>query len=209
MIQTYENGAFSRPMNRQEVLALDSKRKELEVEAQSLGEFLTAQGVGLSQKLIDEEGFPLSGVDHYAVRQARHRLAVLKLDLVKINSEIKQGLETVLAPTSEKYQRPVHALRAFAVVKDVTPGSPTAGCLQAHDAVLAVGDVKLTASLSPCALIRRLPAVVQAHEDRDLVFHLLRHGDFLEVVIRPRKWAGAGLLGCHIVALHEGSQKTE
>ncbi|KAH0487817.1 MAG: uncharacterized protein KVP18_000172 [Porospora cf. gigantea A] len=196
-------------MNRREVLALDSKRRELEVEADGLCEFLSAQGVGLSQGLIDKDGFPLPGVDHYAVRQARHRLAVLKLDLEKINSEIKEGLETVLAPTSEGYQRPAHAMRAFAVVKDVTHGSPTADCLQVNDAILAVGDVKLAASLSPCDLIRRLPSVVHAHEDHELVFHLLRHGDFLEVVIRPRRWAGAGLLGCHIVALYEGSQKTE
>jgi 26S proteasome non-ATPase regulatory subunit 9 len=80
--------------SREELLKLDKQRLEIEKEINELTNFLTQPGMpGVEGSLIDKEGFPISGVDLYSVRQARQKLIMKQNDsknLMKI-IEIKMS----------------------------------------------------------------------------------------------------------------------
>lgn len=62
-------------ISREYLLELDGKKIKLEEEIQQLSDYLNGEGMpGVSGSLIDEEGFPLSGVDLLAIRTARNKL---------------------------------------------------------------------------------------------------------------------------------------
>ncbi|AFZ79160.1 hypothetical protein BEWA_020060 [Theileria equi strain WA] len=77
------------------ILALDKKRRDIEIEIEALIDFLNSdecKNVGLNKPLVDEEQFPLSGIDIYAIREARGRVACLKNDYDQMTLEIEKGL---------------------------------------------------------------------------------------------------------------------
>ncbi|PFH35201.1 putative proteasome (prosome, macropain) 26S subunit, non-ATPase, 9 [Besnoitia besnoiti] len=73
--------------------ALAVRQKKMEEEMEALADFLSQPGMpGLTGNLVDVEGFPRADIDLYAVRGARHRLAVLKTDYQEIRSQIEKEL---------------------------------------------------------------------------------------------------------------------
>lgn len=95
------------------------------------------------------------------------------------------------------------APRPFAVVDDVTPGSPAeAGGLAPGDRVLSFGAAFVGArgAATPAAALATLPAAAAAAaaEGATLVVTVLRDGRTRALAVAPRAWGGRGVLGCHL-----------
>lgn len=84
-------------------------------------------------------------------------------------------------------------LGPFAVIDELAEGSPAAAAgLQLHDQLCSFGGVT-----------RQTPGTLQAvasllHEGQAVEAVVLRHGAPLVLSLTPQKWAGRGLLGCHL-----------
>ena len=221
----------SREALRDRVKALYAERETLESEMASISERLSAPGApGLRGALVDREGFPIPGVDLYAVRADRGRYATLRNDHVALTAEVERAIADLhaSAPSSSGRRADASAPAAsapaasapaapcvppsssppsppgsspgipFAIIDDVTPGSP------AHDAGLAVGDRVVafggvTAERNPSS--DPLPAVaarLAACENVPVPALVIRRGARVEVQVTPRRWGGRGLLGCHM-----------
>jgi 26S proteasome non-ATPase regulatory subunit 9 len=107
-----------------------------------------------------------------------------------------------VAAATEEYLPP------FAVVDELAAGSP------ADDAVLRVGDELVSlgelnartlraaaAAAAGGGLLQPLGALVCGSEGRALQVTALRRGGYERLTLTPRRWAGQGLLGCHITPL--------
>ena len=84
-----------RAETQERLLSLNQRRDAIEDELGMLVEVLrsaSCKGVGLTESLVDDEGFPRADVDLYDVRRKRHRVAVLQTD----HKEIMCVLETEL-----------------------------------------------------------------------------------------------------------------
>ena len=78
---------------RERVTSLYSAREAMEREMASIAGRLSQPGApGLKGSLVDEEGFPIPGVDLYAVRADRGRYAVLRNDHEAITAELALAL---------------------------------------------------------------------------------------------------------------------
>ena len=147
---------------RERVTSLYAAREAMETEMASIAGRLSQPGApGLKGSLVDEEGFPIPGVDLYAVRADRGRYAVLRNDHEAITAELALALARVTkqagaghavtrlpdgrredarprasAPPSRALspEGEKNSPQPFAVVDDVAAGSP------AHTAGFAVGD---------------------------------------------------------------------
>ena len=76
--------------SRLDLLKLDKQRLEIEKEINELTDFLTQPGMpGIDGNLIDKDGFPIAGVDLYAVRQARQKLIMKQNDLKNLMNIIE------------------------------------------------------------------------------------------------------------------------
>ena len=83
----------SREALRDRVKALYAERETLESEMASISERLSAPGApGLRGALVDREGFPIPGVDLYAVRADRGRYATLRNDHVALTAEVERAI---------------------------------------------------------------------------------------------------------------------
>eukprot|EP00922_Rhytidocystis_sp_ex-Travisia-forbesii_P034159 GHVS01050756.1.p1 GENE.GHVS01050756.1~~GHVS01050756.1.p1 ORF type:complete len:144 (+),score=66.35 GHVS01050756.1:24-434(+) len=83
------------------LLSLSTRRDAIESEMASLSSFLCQPNYpGLTEPLVDKQGFPRADIDVYSVRMARHRLSCLKTDYERIMEDIKRLLETVYGTTT-------------------------------------------------------------------------------------------------------------
>ena len=83
---------------RERVTSLYSAREAMEREMASIAGRLSQPGApGLKGSLVDEEGFPIPGVDLYAVRADRGRYAVLRNDHEAITAELELALARATA----------------------------------------------------------------------------------------------------------------
>ena len=200
-------------MSRQKLLELDEVKRRIEHELAELSEYLNAPGMpGISGSLIDAEGFPIQGVDHYQIRSARQRFNVLNNDYTKLMNSIETELHAYFAnggdASDEGAQKQGAAvevslpaqerLQPFALITEVTVNSPAfAAGIKVDDRVMRFGHVT---ARTPGNL-QALAKLVRESEGQELRVHLLRKNALNEdvestVTIVPHKWEGAGLLGC-------------
>ena len=101
--------------------------------------------------------------------------------------------------TSEEAQAPAATpLAAFAVIDEVSPDSPAAAAgVAVGDLLTALGDVRCGSGGAAAALAALGPQVA-ASEGRALAVQVLRRGELVALSLTPRRWAGRGLLGCHL-----------
>mmetsp|Transcript_108984 Transcript_108984/g.172160 ORF Transcript_108984/g.172160 Transcript_108984/m.172160 type:complete len:216 (+) Transcript_108984:80-727(+) len=200
---------------------LAKKKQALEAELKSLEEYLNETGLGLKGPLIDEEGFPRADIDIYAIRKARNRFACAQTDHVEVMKKIEAALFSLhsesrvavprekvatLAPAEEDVDMveatpPQLPSPPFALIDEVSNDSP------AQEAGLAIGDLVLrfghvcrqdTGDLNACfAAIQEL---VPRSIDSPIEVQVLRGAPPAKVLLtlRPRRWQGRGLLGCHM-----------
>lgn len=87
---------------RAELLELDKKRKAIEEEIGTIVEYLESDGnPGVKGSLIDAEGFPLPGIDHYKIRESRNRLAILQTDLSSTMKIIEEKMSYFFGKVNE------------------------------------------------------------------------------------------------------------
>ncbi|CAI5457417.1 unnamed protein product [Closterium sp. Yama58-4] len=102
----------------------------------------------------------------------------------------------------------------FAVVDEVTPGSPAeVDGVRLGDRLLRFGSVAAGAAgdltegreggegsraVAGAELLKQVAAELQGSEGRGVSMTVLRAGNVVELVVTPRRWGGRGLLGCHL-----------
>jgi 26S proteasome non-ATPase regulatory subunit 9 len=95
-------------------------------------------------------------------------------------------------------------LPPFASVGDVAPCSPAAAAgMQVGDLILRLAGVDAAgpadAPPSPSSsLLERVATALAASENRPCACVVLRAGRRVALELTPRRWAGRGLLGCHL-----------
>jgi hypothetical protein len=128
--------------------SLITRKDVIETEMDDILETLQSeafQKLGLDSPLVDEEAFPLSGVDLHEVRMLRNRFALLQTDLRSVVCDIERHLHGIhdsarksgTVAVGDKSTR-----LAFGLVDTVRSGSAadTAG-LQMGDEVLRFGPL--------------------------------------------------------------------
>ncbi|CAG9764685.1 unnamed protein product [Ceutorhynchus assimilis] len=195
---------------RAHVLQLMQRKDRIEREIQELTGILTQNGVGMNDPLVDQEGFPISNIDTYQVRHARHRIICLQNDHKALMKQIEDGLQGYYSASSSESsmdtqpigscQRPQMVIHQtpFARVTLVSEGSPAdyAG-IQVGDLIVEFGSINSTNFKA----ITDIATVVQHCEGTQVNLKLKRHDRFVSVNLVPKKWLGSGLLGCSIVTL--------
>ena len=84
--------SFSRekPSGNFSLKQLDDKRLNLEAEATGIKGELVSMGAGVTDPLVDKEGFPRADVDVYRARELRGRLAVINTDHKEVMNRIEE-----------------------------------------------------------------------------------------------------------------------
>mmetsp|Transcript_62651 Transcript_62651/g.149447 ORF Transcript_62651/g.149447 Transcript_62651/m.149447 type:complete len:217 (-) Transcript_62651:153-803(-) len=206
----------------EEMKGLMVEREALESEIKTLTEFLTEDGMpGLDGPLVDKEGFPRADLDVYAIRNARNRLACAQTDHKEVMKKLEQALFALHSNSRVDVPRPVAApsttaaaessaelgaaqaivMEPFALIDEVSEGSPAAESgLRVGDRVCSFGGVSRQATGDLHACFAAIAKLVPASEGAQIDL-VIKRGDAADVVtvqLRPRKWAGRGLLGCHM-----------
>ncbi|KAL2917351.1 putative 26S proteasome regulatory subunit [Polyrhizophydium stewartii] len=176
-----------------------ARRRDLvEAQLREHQNVLASHNMGMSEPLVDSEGFPIAGVDIYAVRHARVAIIRLQNDHKALTQEMAEALhrmhelaraEGVAAQGQPRDER---SEQAFARVNAVSPDSPCweAG-LQRGDMVLRFGSVSAKTDKPLTALVD----LVQGSENKPLRLAVVRDGQRVELTVTPHKWSGRGLLG--------------
>ena len=105
------------------------------------------------------------------------------------------GALPAAAAQQTNVQHPAAALPPFAVVDEVSQGSPAAAAgLQLWDQMLSfAGVTKQTPNT-----LQAVAAALQANEGRPVETVVLRQGAPAVLQLTPQPWGGRGLLGCHL-----------
>ncbi|KAK3856888.1 hypothetical protein Pcinc_019148 [Petrolisthes cinctipes] len=182
------------------------EKEKLEQTLKELWEILKTNNVGMTEAVVDTEGYPRSDIDVYQVRHARHQIKCLQNDHTALLRRIDEGLSVVMGPSGQENSdpngtenpTPPTTLEPFARVGAVEAGSPAflAG-LREDDQVTKFGSVTSEnfRSLSDVAQVvqHSRNTQVQVGVVRGLATHML--------ALTPRQWAGRGLLGCNLVPI--------
>ncbi|XP_068686616.1 26S proteasome non-ATPase regulatory subunit 9-like isoform X1 [Montipora foliosa] len=191
------------------VKELMAKKDAIEKEIKEFQDVLESQkGVGMHEKLIDDDNYPRSDVDVYAVRVARNRIICLQNDHKALMKEIESGIHEIHAQAreekeNEKEQQEVKTkdgmesqLSAFLRVDSVVEGSPSSQAgLKVGDHILKFGSI----TGDNFRDLQDIASVVQHSKGTPLSVTVKRDERTQTLSLTPNIWSGRGLLGCHIV----------
>jgi len=200
-----ENKTTQTNATKEQVLDLIKKKEALEKELADLNAVLSSQNVGMTEPLVDEEGFPRSDIDVYQVRHARSNISRKKNDLKDLMKQIEECLHSLHGQardgigsnegtdSADPLQRP--NLEPFAKVLVVCEGSPAAEArIKVGDLISKFGSVDAD-NFESLATISK---VVENSANRPLAVLLIRNGEQMQVSLTPKVWSGKGLLGFKI-----------
>nr|XP_058896706.1 26S proteasome non-ATPase regulatory subunit 9 isoform X2 [Kogia breviceps] len=199
-----------------DIQELIRRKEEIEAQIKANYDVLESQkGIGMSEPLVDCEGYPRADVDLYQVRTARHNIVCLQNDHKAVMKQVEEALHQLHAHDKEKQARDLaearkeavsHGLghsqglspaQAFATVNGVSPGSPASiAGLQVDDEIVEFGSVNTQNFQS----LQNIGSVVQ-HSEGPLNVTVIRRGEKYQLRLVPTRWAGKGLLGCNIIPL--------
>ncbi|XP_073255532.1 26S proteasome non-ATPase regulatory subunit 9-like [Porites lutea] len=188
---------------------LMAKKDAIEKEIKEFQEVLDSQkGVGMHEKLIDDENYPRSDIDVYTVRVARNRIICLQNDHKALMKEIEQGIHEIHVKAREQKEKEKEdqdeksmddvtlRLKAFLRVDSVAEGSPSSQAgLKTGDQILRFGSITSENSQG----LHDIASVVQHSKGSPLSVIVEREGKRHTLSLTPNTWNGRGLLGCHIV----------
>lgn len=200
-----------------DIQELMRRKEEIEAQIKANYDVLESQkGVGMSEPLVDCEGYPRADVDLYQVRTARHNVACLQNDHKAVMKQVEEALHQLHARDKEKQARDMAEAheearsrrlthsetrsppQAFAKVNSVSPSSPASiAGLQVDDEIVEFGSVNTQNFQS----LHGLGSVVQHSEGKPLNVTVMRRGERHQLRLVPTRWAGKGLLGCNIIPL--------
>ncbi|CAJ0756457.1 24365_t:CDS:2 [Entrophospora sp. SA101] len=179
---------------------LMSQKEEIENQLDDLEK----QGIGMTEQLVDHEGFPRSDIDIVTVRTARAKIIALRNDHKAVMSEIEKALHAIHAENKANKlvegnnDESIGKPKPFAIVNAIAPDSPAkeAG-LTKGDRIIRFGYIHSNNNQNLNALNSFVAENVgvlergETHSSQLIVLHLTpRHG-----------WGGKGLLGCHILPI--------
>ncbi|XP_039262779.2 26S proteasome non-ATPase regulatory subunit 9-like [Styela clava] len=196
--------------NRAKIKDLISKKDNIEEEIKQMYDVLASQGnVGMTEPLVDSEGFPRNDIDVYQVRISRNKISCLQNDHKNLMKQIEEELYSLHSknkPEAADSSSDVPMVdvtitntpSAFASINLVSSGSPAdfAG-LRVGDELIQFGSVNETNFQN----LQSIATVVQHSEGKNVEVKIKREGNIQRLMLTPKKWSGRGLLGCNIVPI--------
>lgn len=212
--------------DRSKLKQLMQKRGALEEEISVVaGRLSSPGGGGISEPLVDSEGFPRTDIDVMSTRRDRNALAMLHSDHKELTKNIEQGMLALHAkvkstvglketddvpatnlgtrqPSQCQDDSPGHLVedeglqcKVFAEIDELAEGSPAAvDGIQLGDKFVKFGEVQGGSG----GEMQRVAQVLQSNENIDVKVVVIRAGKTKALTVRPRRWNGRGLLGCHL-----------
>ncbi|XP_043482949.1 26S proteasome non-ATPase regulatory subunit 9 [Leptopilina heterotoma] len=190
------------------VLQLMKEKEKIENDLKEASAILECNRVGMSDELVDLDGFPRGDIDVYQVRHARHKIICLQNDHKNIMKKIEDGLHKVHGltgkspqnspvPTSSAIQENVY-FEPFLRVNLVTPGSPAelAG-IQVEDLIMEFGSINIKNFKS----LKDVGSLVESSINKNVIVRVKRNANTIVLSLTPRPWSGKGLLGCNVIPL--------
>jgi 26S proteasome non-ATPase regulatory subunit 9 len=180
----------------------------IEAEMDRIGSDLNSDAfsrIGLRQPLVDQEGFPLAGIDIHRVRELRNRFHVLETDLRASTTEIEALLHEIhehARSTGSVTSGPPRSAIPFGRVHTVQSGSPaeSAGIL-VGDKVVKFGHLSCYRAEDVNICYDGIPTVMEnlqvGASVRVSVFRLGRENEVLDYDLIPQ----TGRIGCLIKPL--------
>ncbi|XP_053647451.1 26S proteasome non-ATPase regulatory subunit 9 isoform X2 [Cherax quadricarinatus] len=203
---TSESGSMI--YTRESVMALIEEKEKIEQTLKELWDVLKSNNMGMTEPVIDSEGYPRSDIDVYQVRHARHQIKCLQNDHTALLQRIEEGLAVVLSPSSAENLDPnginispaSPAREPFAKVDHVSLGSPAnmAGLLE-NDFITQFGSITCDNFRS----LTNIAQVVQHSANSPIQITVSRNEQSISLSLTPRQWSGRGLLGCNIVPVEK------
>ncbi|KPA77800.1 putative proteasome 26S non-ATPase subunit 9 [Leptomonas pyrrhocoris] len=211
---------------RSELRRLDEEKARLERQLTEALQYLASTPVGLHKRLVDDEGFPRSDCDLYAVRVARNTADSTRNDLRALSEKMYALLNALHHSTQEeaelqmvqdaasRRQRQVTAekraqrmaevqrvrkLPPCLVVAKVDSGSP------AEEAGLGTGmRILQYGAITKAELaaegLQALMKETTSHAGEPITVWVQKPGELeddpTDLVLVPQRWSGPGLLGC-------------
>ncbi|XP_011498560.1 PREDICTED: 26S proteasome non-ATPase regulatory subunit 9 [Ceratosolen solmsi marchali] len=189
------------------VLQLMNEKDKIESDLQSARNILDANRVGMTDNLVDLEGYPRNDIDVYQVRHARHKIICLQNDHKELMLKIEEGLHkihkiagagTEASPSTSNTMQDVFLLEPFLRVNLVSSGSPAelAG-IQVEDLILEFGSISNRNFKS----LKDIGTLVENSRYKNIYVKIKRGSNTFALTLIPRPWSGKGLLGCNVVPL--------
>lgn len=208
------------------LLAIDKERLRLENKIFDLTDYLNQDGFpGVEKSLIDEEGFPLQGLDLHTIREARHNLIKLQNDhkflMTCLEKEMYQYFDNENKQNKIDYnnknnvdEKDPHLIQVFeenseissyksslktpfCIVDNVLKCSPAelAG-FNNSDLIYNFGGIDINFQ-NP---LEKIALLVKNSEDKEIIVEVYREkmNEHLKLKLVPKKWEGNGLLGFKI-----------
>ena len=190
------------------VKALIEKKESIEHEMDEIAQTLNSEtflNIGLQKPLVDEDGFPIAGIDLLAVRQSRNKFAVLKTDLEHVLSNIESHIEEIHAharTTGSVNPGQRGTFVPFGRVESVASGSSAdAAGILAGDQILKFGPLSTVTTSGVSHCYNSIPTVVsqlaQGQSISVTIKRLGRESEGIETTINP----AGGRVGCLIKPL--------
>ncbi|XP_067127143.1 26S proteasome non-ATPase regulatory subunit 9 [Centruroides vittatus] len=190
------------------LMTLMKKKESIEEEINSLFAVLKSQNIGMTDPVVDSEGYPRSDIDVYLVRQTRQRIICLQNDHKEVMKQIEAGLYSLHAEQKESnsnllqstQSQDTESLSPFAKVNCVDLNSPADNAgLHIDDTIIQFGSItsKNFVDLSNVANL------VQHSVGKPIHVKVIRGTRVFNLSLTPRTWSGKGLLGCNIVPMEK------
>ncbi|CAF2495432.1 unnamed protein product [Rotaria sp. Silwood2] len=200
-------------MNREELLELIKQKDDIEKELNDLANELKLQNnVGMTEELVDRDGYPRNDIDLVRVRQIRQRVICLQNDHKALMKQIEAGLIQVhennvnnssnttesitTAPSNTSFPNKEPFLRVD-IVSSQSPAE-IAG-LHVGDLICRIGTIRK----DNFRTIQDVASLVNNSENRSVTL-LVQRANTKEqqtLTLIPKKWSGNGLLGCKLTPL--------
>lgn len=209
------------------LLELDKQRLKLEKEILEITNYLCQDGFpGVDKSLIDEEGFPIPGVDHYEIRRARNQLIRTQNDHKNMMLLIESEMISYFSAEKEKVkvekdnriiikEDNKHLVQVFedddnskvktnipkipfCYIQSLLDNSPAyeAG-FREGDAVINFGGITHVAG-NP---LEKISNVVKSNLNREVMVEVIHKNEInpSKLKLVPKTWEGNGVLGCKLV----------
>jgi len=196
-------------ISREDILRLMKRREDIDEQIQALGGILTSNKIGMTEPLVDAEGYPRNDIDVYQVRHARHKIICLQNDFKSVTKEIDEKLQMYHTQLRERgvledgnsmeIEESTTPTVPIAKVNLVSEGSPAyhAG-LQVEDMIVEFGSINAENFRS----LSDIGQLVQSSAGNLVNIKVKRVAattTFVKLALIPGPWSGRGLLGCNIV----------
>lgn len=127
----------------------------------------------------------------------------IEIGLIKVHEaaresgDVPEGTTAVSGTAPFQSVDPFAAKTPFSRVQSVAEGSPAASAeLKVGDLIIQFGSASFDTSAAP---MQGLKDIVFHSENKPLELIARRGEEIVRLTLVPKKWSGAGLLGCHIL----------